>query len=113
MEEKTDVNIELDELKRIRKEFQEQLEEDENSLTQRIREMTDNYSQIRGNGRLRIMIEESMQFMHFHQRRVSDLGSEYVQTLNRRIKQLESERDEALFRKTEEQKKLNERGEGG
>uniref|UniRef100_I5AQ16 Uncharacterized protein n=1 Tax=Eubacterium cellulosolvens (strain ATCC 43171 / JCM 9499 / 6) TaxID=633697 RepID=I5AQ16_EUBC6 len=95
--------IDIDELKRHRKEYKEQMEEEDFGFRRRIQDMYDSYGQIgEGNLRLKMMMDESIQTVSFQRQQMYDRSEEYINTLDRKIRELEHDAEEASMKKRKE-----------
>lgn len=109
--ERTDIDI--DELKKHRKEFKEQTEEDDVSLQIRIEQSIEDCASLGPEpSRLRMMMEECVHQMQMERQQLAELSIEHLDQVDRKIRMLEEEREENLrkMKMAEEQPEMAESG---
>ncbi len=95
MEQKNESHVDLDDLKRHRKIFKEQLEEDDYGLQIRIQKAMDDYELIGSQPtRLGMLLEESVHQLRMQRQQLWDLGSDHLYQMDKKIRLLEEEQDE-------------------
>jgi|UniRef100_I5AQ35 predicted transcriptional regulator len=95
MERKDTKDIDLDELKRQRKAFKEQTEEEDLNLQTRIQKTIDGCEMLGvRNTRLRMMLEDSVHEMRRQRQRLLSSRDDFLDHMDRRIRTLEDEKEE-------------------
>ncbi len=103
MDNKGKKSQDINALKKHRREFLQRTEEDDLSLQRRIQEMCNRSEQITvGNVQLKWLMEESIQELRFQKQNIANQRDEYLRELDRKIKTMEKEKEDALW---EEKKK--------
>ncbi len=100
MDEKKKRQLDLDELKRIRKDFLSQTEDHDFQLQQRTQEVIACRELFRGDSvQLQMILEESIQQMQVQRQHIAELRENYLDDLTREIRKIEKTEEDTMWEK--------------